>query len=69
MNNNLFVSLDYKKSEQRLVKAEVKETIEELQECIEVQKKTFTDLQNEYSHYQVVSLSSLFYCKFIIFHF
>ncbi|XP_025419297.1 golgin subfamily A member 4-like isoform X2 [Sipha flava] len=43
----------YKKSEQRSVKAEVKETIQELQECIEIQKKTFTDLQEEYSHYQV----------------
>lgn len=39
--------------------AEVKETIQELQECIEVQKKTFTDLQNEYSNYQVVSMCSL----------
>ncbi|CAI6367484.1 unnamed protein product [Macrosiphum euphorbiae] len=43
----------YKKSEHRSVKAEVKETIQELQECIEVQKKTFTNLQNEYSNYQV----------------
>lgn len=41
------------------MKAEVKETIEELQECIEVQKKTFTNLQNEYSNYQVVSEGSL----------
>ncbi|XP_022172589.1 golgin subfamily A member 4-like isoform X3 [Myzus persicae] len=43
----------YKKSEHRSVKAEVKETIQELQECIEVQKKTYTDLQDEYSNYQV----------------
>lgn len=42
-------------SEKRSVKAEVKETIQELQECIEIQKKTFTDLQNEYSNYQIVS--------------
>lgn len=52
---NIFNSLDYKKSEQRSVNNEVKETIQELQECIEVQKKTFMDLQNEYSNYQVVS--------------
>ncbi|KAL4143806.1 hypothetical protein QTP88_006085 [Uroleucon formosanum] len=43
----------YKKSEHRSVKAEVKETIQELQECIEVQKKTYTNLQDEYSNYQV----------------
>ncbi|XP_025195435.1 golgin subfamily A member 4-like isoform X2 [Melanaphis sacchari] len=43
----------YKKSEQRSVKAEVKETIQELEECIELQKKTYTNLQNEYSNYQV----------------
>lgn len=59
MDIDLNVSLDYKKSEQRSVDAEVKETIQELQECIEVQKKTYTDLQNEYSHYQVVRLRSL----------
>lgn len=59
MSDNCCVLLDYKRSEQRSVKADVKETIQELQECIEVQKKTFTDLQNEYSHYQVVSLSDL----------
>ncbi|VVC31190.1 GRIP domain, partial [Cinara cedri] len=41
-------------SEQRLVKEEVRETIQELQDCIEVQKKTFTDLQNEYFNYQVI---------------
>lgn len=39
------------------MKAEVKETIQELQECIEVQKKTFTDLQNEYSEYKVVTIN------------
>ncbi|XP_027838699.2 golgin subfamily A member 4-like isoform X1 [Aphis gossypii] len=43
----------YKKSEHRSVKAEVKETIQELQECIELQKKTYTNLQDEYSNYQV----------------
>lgn len=43
----------YKKSEHRSVKAEVKETIQELQECIEVQKKAYTNLQDEYSNYQV----------------
>lgn len=41
------------------MKAEVKETIQELQECIEVQKKTYTNLQDEYSNYQVVSNGSL----------
>ncbi|VVC24646.1 Hypothetical protein CINCED_3A009052 [Cinara cedri] len=49
--------IDYnRKSEQRLVKAEVRETIQELQDCIEIQKNTFTDLQNEYINYQVVSM-------------
>ncbi|XP_060835681.1 golgin subfamily A member 4-like isoform X1 [Rhopalosiphum padi] len=43
----------YRKSEHRSVKAEVKETIQELQECIELQKKTYTNLQDEYSNYQV----------------
>lgn len=52
--------LDYKKSEQRLVKVEVKETIQELQECIEVQKETFTELQNEYSNYQIVCINQFF---------
>jgi len=51
----MFNYLDYKKSEHRSVKVEVKETIQELQECIEVQKRTFTNLQDEYSNYQVVS--------------
>lgn len=51
----IYCVIDYKKSEQRSVNAEVKETIQELQECIEVQKQTFTDLQNEYLNYQVVS--------------
>lgn len=37
----------------------MKETIQELQECIEVQKKTYTNLQDEYSNYQVVSDDSL----------
>lgn len=55
----LTFDLDYRKSEQRSVNAEVKETIQELQDCIEVQKKTFTDLQNEYFNYQVVSMGSL----------
>jgi len=55
----IFNYLGYKKSEHRSVKAEVKETIQELQECIEVQKKTFTNLQDEYSNYQVVSDDSL----------
>lgn len=52
--------LDYKKSEQRSVKVEVKETIQELQECIEVQKETFTELQNEYSNYQIVCINQFF---------
>lgn len=49
----MFNYLGYKKSEHRSVKAEVKETIQELQECIELQKKTYTNLQDEYSNYQV----------------
>lgn len=56
--------LDYKKSEQRSVNVEVKETIQELQECIEIQKETFTDLQNEYSNYQIVNINRFFIVKF-----
>jgi len=58
----MFNYLGYKKSEHRSVKAEVKETIQELQECIELQKKTYTNLQDEYSNYQVVSDNSYIYC-------
>lgn len=36
--------------------AEVKETIQELQECIEIQRNTYTELQNEYLNYQVVNI-------------
>lgn len=51
--------VDNKKSEQLTVNEEVKETINELQECIEIQRNTFTELQNEYLNYQVVNKSYL----------